>query len=107
MMSTNFDYLLEVNLLEKHEPLTNDEKVKLTIMEDNKASIDWAKKPGSSSRMKHLETDLLWIKRAVRDRLIKLQYIPTKEQLADAFTKALAPALFFALISNFMFYFKV
>ena len=57
--------------------------------------------------MKHLETDLLWIKRAVRDRLIKLQYIPTKEQLADAFTKALAPALFFALISNFMFYLKV
>jgi hypothetical protein len=106
-MSTNFDYLLEVNLLEKHEPLTNDEKVKLTIMEDNKASIDWAKKPGSSSRMKHLETDLLWIKRAVRDRLIKLQYIPTNEQSADPFIEALAPTLFFALISNFMFYFKV
>ena len=106
-LSTNFDSLLQVNLLEKHEPFTNAEKAQLVIMEDNKAAIDWAKKPGSGSRMKHLETELHWIKRAVKNRSIQLQYCPTKEQLADLFTKALAHTLFIALISNFMFYFKV
>ena len=106
-MSTNFDNLLKVNLLEKHEPFTNAEKAQLVILEDNKAAIDWVKKPGSGSRMKHLETELHWIKRAVKDRAIKLQYCPTKEQLADIFTKALASVTFIALISNFMFYFKV
>jgi hypothetical protein len=106
-LSTNFGSLLQVNLLEKHEPYTNEEKVRLTIMEDNKAAIDWTKKPGSDSRIKHLETELPWIKRAVKNRAIQLQYCPTKEQLADIFTKALAHILFIALISNFMFYFKV
>jgi hypothetical protein len=106
-LSTDFDSLLQVNLLEKHEPFTNAEKAQLVIMEDNKAAIDWAKKPGSGSRMKHLETELHWIKRAVKNRSIQLQYCPTKEQLADLFTKALAHTLFIALISNFMFYFKV
>ena len=69
--------------------------------------FDWAKKPGSGSRMKHLETELYWIKRAVKDRVIKLQYCPTKDQLEYIFTKASAPASFIALISNFMLYFKV
>ena len=57
--------------------------------------------------MKHLETELHRIKRAVRDRAIRLQYVQTKEQLADILTKVLGPALFIALISNFMFYFKI
>ena len=106
-MSTYFDSILQVNLIDKHEPFTNAEKAQLVILEDNKAAIDWAKKPGAGSRMKHLETELHWIKRAVRDRAIRLQYVPTKEQLADILTKALGPALFIALISNFMFYFKI
>jgi len=106
-LSTDFDSLLQVNLIDKHEPFTNAEKAQLVILEDNKAAIDWAKKPGAGSRMKHLETELHWIKRAVRDRAIRLQYVPTKEQLADILTKALGPALFIALISNFMFYFKI
>jgi hypothetical protein len=76
-------------------------------MEDNKACIDWAKKAGAGSKMKHLETKLLWIKKAVADKVIKLQHVTTTEQLADIFTKALVSALFIALISNFTLYFKV
>jgi len=103
-MSTNYDSLLHINLIDKHEPFTNTEKANLVILEDNKATIEWAKKPGSGSKMKHLEIDLHWIKRAVRDHVVMLQYVPTKEQLADVFTKALAHTLFIALISQFMFY---
>ena len=75
-MSTNFDSLLKVNLLEKHESFTNAEKAQLVILEDNKAAIDWAKKPGSGSRMKHLETELHWIKRAVNEKGNQASVLP-------------------------------
>ena len=102
--SVDFEYLFEPNLLDKHEPLTQSEKDTLLVMEDNKAYIDWAKKAGAGSKMKHLETKLLLIKKAVADKVIKLQHVPTKDQLADIFTKALAPAVFIYLISQFMYY---
>ena len=102
--SVDFDHLYEPNLLAKHEPLTQAEKDTLLILEDNKATIDWAKKAGAGSKMRHLETKLLWIKQAVANKVIKLQHIPTKEQIADIFTKALAPAVFIYLISQFMYY---
>ena len=63
-LSTDFDSLLQVNLIDKHEPFTNAEKAQLVILEDNKAAIDWAKKPGAALCMKHLETELHGIKRA-------------------------------------------
>jgi hypothetical protein len=102
--SVDFSHLYEPNLLNKHEPLTQVEKDTLLVMEDNKATIDWAKKAGAGSKMRHLETKLLWIKRAVADKVIKLQHVTTKEQIADIFTKALAPAVFIYLISQFMYY---
>ena len=92
--------------MEKHEPLTHAERETLLILEDNKAAVEWAKKPGAGSKMKHLETRLHWIKRAVADRVIKVHHVPTKEQIADLFTKALAPAMFLFFISQFMFYVK-
>ena len=102
--SVSYEHLYEQILLDKHEPLTQLEKDTLLILEDNKATIDWAKKPGAGSTMNHLETKLLWIKRAVADKVIKLQHVPTKEQKADVFTTALAPAVFIYLISQFMYY---
>ena len=101
--SVSYDHLYEPNLLEKHETLTQAEKGTLLILEDNKATIDWAKKAGAGTKMRHLETKLLWIKKAVASKVIKLQHIPTKEQIADIFTKALAPAVFIYLISQFMY----
>jgi histone deacetylase 1/2 len=102
--SVDYNHLYEPNLLDKHEPLTQAEKDTLLIMEDNKATIDWTKKAGAGSKMRHLETKLLWIKKAVATKVIKLQHVPTKEQIADIFTKALAPAVFIYLISQFMYY---
>ena len=95
--SVSFKHLYEPILLDKHEPLTQLEKDTLLVLEDNKATIDWAKKPGAGSKMRHLETKLLWIKRVVADKVIKLQHVPTTEQIADIFTKALAPAVLFTL----------
>ena len=46
-MSTNYDSLLHINLIDKHEPFTNTEKANHVILEDNKATIEWTKKPGS------------------------------------------------------------
>ena len=102
--SVDCNHLYEPNLLDKHEPLTQVEKDTLLIMEDNKATIDWPKKAGAGSKMRQLETKLLWIKKAVADKVIKLQHVSTKEQIADIFTKALAPVVFIYLISQFMYY---
>ena len=60
--SAPFDFITEENLLEKHEPLTKAERESLLILEDNKAAVEWANKPGAGSKMKHLETRLHWIK---------------------------------------------
>ena len=102
--SVSYQHIYEPILLDKHEPLTQLEKDTLLILEDNKATIDWDKKPGTGSKMRHLETKLLWIKRAVADKVIKLQHVPTKELIADIFTKALAPAVLIYIISQFMYY---
>jgi hypothetical protein len=60
--SVDYNHLFEPNLLDKHEPLTQVEKDTLLIMEDNKATIDWAKKASAGSKMRHLERKLLWMK---------------------------------------------
>ena len=57
-MSINYDNLLHINLIDKHEPFTYTEKANLVILEDNKVTIEWTKKPGSGSKMKLLQIDL-------------------------------------------------
>ena len=52
--SVDYNHLYEPNLLDKHEPLMQAEKDTLLIMEDNKVTIDWAKKAGAGSKMRHL-----------------------------------------------------
>ena len=70
--SVDYNNSYEPNLLNKHEPLTQVEKDTLLVMEDSKATINWAEKAGAGSKIRHLETKLLWIKKAVADKVIKL-----------------------------------
>lgn len=62
------------------------------IHEDNQACINMANNPESFSRTKHI--DQIYHVVSLRERIslneIRLQYIPTKEQVADVMTKALA-----------------
>jgi len=79
--------------------------VPVEILEDNKACIDWSKHRTNSTKMRHLERSLKWIQTYVAEGKIRLIHIPTENQLADIFTKALAKAPFLHLRNRFLFNF--
>jgi hypothetical protein len=61
-----------------------------TLLMDNQLAIAIAKNPAHHKRMKHIEVCYHFLKRMVKDGKIKLEYVPTTEQPADAMTKGLA-----------------
>jgi hypothetical protein len=61
----------------------------ITIYEDNKAAILFS----DHRRSKHIDTRKYFIREAVINGKIKLEYITTLDQLADELTKALPPDL--------------
>ena len=63
----------------------------MTIYEDNKAAILFSDHPGDNRRLKHIGTRKYFTREAVINGEIKLEYIPTLDQLADGLTKALPP----------------
>ena len=62
----------------------------VTIYEDNEACIKLSKNPQDHSRTKHIQVRYHVIRQYVKDKVVKLEYISTKHQLADALTKSLS-----------------
>ena len=61
----------------------------LTMLCDNQGAIALSKDNKFHSRMKHIDLRYHFIREAVDERKINVQYIPTAENIADIFTKAL------------------
>lgn len=66
------------------------ECIPFIIREDNIPCIKCAEEPRSNQRMKHLDVKYMFIRETIRTGKLQLQYIPTGEQPADAFTKGLS-----------------
>ena len=70
-----------------------DIKVELTdpipIMCDNTSAISLSKNPVMHSRTKHIPIKYHLLREQVAEQNIALEYISTKEQIADIFTKPL------------------
>jgi Reverse transcriptase (RNA-dependent DNA polymerase)/gag-polypeptide of LTR copia-type/GAG-pre-integrase domain len=70
------------------------EKGPLTIMGDNQGAIALAKDNKFHSRTKHIDLRYHFIREAVDEGRIAMKYVPTSDNVADIFTKALAKPKF-------------
>ena len=66
----------------------------ITIKVDNQGSIGSANSGAITSRNKHIDIRYHFIRDVIIQKLIALMHIPTSDQTADIFTKALAFVLF-------------
>ena len=60
------------------------------IFEDNQGAISMAKNPVFHKRTKHVQIRYHFVREAVEQGIITLEYCRTDDMLADSFTKALA-----------------
>ena len=58
---------------------------------DNIAAINIANNPVQFNRMKHVEIDRFFIKEKMDSGALKLEYVKSRDQLADFLTKSLDP----------------
>ena len=56
---------------------------------DNTSAISLSKNPVQHSKAKHIPIKFHYLREQATNKNIKLEYIPTKEQVADIFTKPL------------------
>ena len=69
----------------------NNNNSEATVLHsDNQSAIALAKNPVSHARAKHIDIRHHFIREAIQDNIIWVQYIPTSEMTADSLTKALS-----------------
>ena len=59
-----------------------------TLLSDSTGAISIARDPVKHELTKHIGVDAYYVRAAVQDHVIALQYVPSELQLADFFTKA-------------------
>ena len=72
--------------------VTYDEPI--PILCDNTSAISISKNPVMHSKTKHIPIKYHFLREQVTEKHIKLEYIETKEQIADIFTKPLPKGTF-------------
>ena len=70
-----------------------DTEVPIEIFEDNQATINHLKEK-RKHKLRHIRIRYHWIQEQVERKVFRITYIPTKDQLADFFTKALGTVTF-------------
>jgi hypothetical protein len=70
------------------------QQVAVTIFCDNQGAIALAENPSHHSRSKHIDIQYHFIREAVQNTKIRLEYLPTEQMPADGLTKPLVPAKF-------------
>ena len=61
------------------------------IWADNQGAIALSKNPEFHRRTKHIDARYHWVREAIEQSIVEVDYVPTGEMAADGFTKALGP----------------
>ena len=72
----------------------------VVVYEDNQRAIAIAKNEGYHSRAKHIYLRYQFIRDQVKNKVIQLEYIETKLQLADFLSKAISTKKFQFLVAK-------
>jgi hypothetical protein len=67
---------------------------------DNTSAINISKNPVMHSKTKHIAIKYHFVRELVQDKEIRLEYVHTKEKIADIFTKTLPKDAFLYLKGN-------
>jgi hypothetical protein len=65
-----------------------------TIYVDNQSAIKISNNDADHDRTKHIDIRHYYIRDLIHNNIVKLQWLPTEDQLADIFTKPLGPLIF-------------
>lgn len=71
-----------------------------TIFVDNQSAIKLVRNPEFHKRTKHIDIRYHYIREKVEEKEIKVEYVPSDQQLADVFTKALPKERFKSMCAN-------
>ena len=75
--------LIELSLVLKHPT---------SMMEDNKGCISFAKNTMTKNKSKHINVKMHFVRDAIRDKIIVIQWCSTHNMIADIITKFFLPA---------------
>ena len=78
---------VDIGILVKYENL-------ILINCDNTSAINISKNPVMHSKTKHIPIEYHFLRDQVSQKVVKLEYIDTKEHIADIFTKPLPKEAF-------------
>lgn len=67
---------------------------------DNVSAIHMAENPIHHDKTKHVQIDRHFIREKFEDKSLCIWHISTSRQIADIFTKSVAPGIFHNLVSN-------
>lgn len=74
--------------------LKNQQTEPTEIKVDSKSAIELAKNPVHHERSKHIDVRFHFIREQIKNREVQLNYVMSRDQAADIFTKALPAELF-------------
>ena len=79
------------------EGMKQEIKEPIVMFRDNTSAINISKNPVMHSKTKHIAIKYHFVRELVQEKEIKLEYVHTKEQIADIFTKPLPKDAFLYL----------
>ena len=82
-------------------PIPDDQQLEpVKLLCDNQSTIFVSKNPAEHRMMKHVDLRYKWIQEKVEANEFQVEYVSTKDQIADIFTKALHKDMFEGLRSQ-------